>query len=156
MALAGWGIPKSAPVPKAFGPASPHPLLPQECSLGWRMLGSQLQSRVLATLAMREEGEMEGGRRSWTGQWGRDQIASSCPRHRCHWGQELLCFSALPAPPWHAPPLGLIVEWGQAAQLGLWGLNSPLPKIPLGHLLLGLAFGLGGLGFPTWEMERLA
>lgn len=89
LALAGWGIPKGAPVPKAFGPASPSPPpTGMQAGLGWRTLGSQLQPRVLATLAMREEGEMEGGRRSWPGQWGRDQIASSCPRHRCYCGQE--------------------------------------------------------------------
>lgn len=54
--------------------------------------------------------------------------------------RSLLCFSVLPAPP------GLILGWEKEAQLGLPGLNSP-QRAPLGHLPLGLASDLSGLGF---------
>lgn len=56
----------------------------------------------------------------------------------------LLCFSALPAPPWHAPALHCRVG-GIASP---WGAELP-QKAPADHLLLGLAFGLGGLVFPA-------
>ena len=63
LAQAGWGSPRGAPVPIALGPTTPHhPTDPSSHRNVGRVggtLGSQLQSRVLATLATRE-GEMEG------------------------------------------------------------------------------------------------
>lgn len=114
-------------VPLSLKPlAQPPPsLLPQECRPGWGTQGSQLQPRVLATLAMREEGEMEGGRRSWPGQWGRDQIASSSPRHRLPLGTGACSASQHFLPLLHVPTGDLILGWGQEVQLGLWGLKSP-------------------------------
>lgn len=84
---------------------------------------------------------MQGGRRSWPGQWGRDQIASSYPRHRCHWGQEPALLFNTSCPSLACPPPGLTVDGGQEAQLGLWGLNSP-QKAPPAISSLGLAFSL--------------
>lgn len=107
LAQAGWGSPRGAPVPKALGPTSPPPLLPQECGPGWGTLGSQQQPRVLATLAMREEGEMEGGREEvMAGAVGKGSDSLLLPQTpaAATGDRSPLCFSALPAPPWCAPP----------------------------------------------------
>lgn len=47
----------------------------------WGTLDSVLQSRVLAALSIMDvRGVVK--KRSWPGQWRRDQIAFSCPRHQ--------------------------------------------------------------------------
>lgn len=90
-------------VPLSLKPLAqpPPPLLPQECGPGWGTQGSQLQPRVLATLAVREEGEMEGGREEvMAGAVGKGSDSLLQPQTPAATGdRSLLCFSALPAPP---------------------------------------------------------
>lgn len=73
------GLPQGYPVPKALDLASPPPFL-TGMKHNWGTVDSVLQSRVLAALSIRDvRGEVK--KRSWPGQWRRDQITFSCPRH---------------------------------------------------------------------------
>lgn len=100
------GRPQGCPCPSSPWPSLPPPLLPQECGPGWGTLGSQLRPRVLATLALREEGEMEGGRRSWPGQWGRDRSPHHVRGASVVW---LAAFLISPLPPSHFSHAGPLV-----------------------------------------------
>ena len=86
LAQAGWGSPRGAPVPIALGPTPPpNPTDPSSHRNVGRVGNAGFSAAVQGAGYPGHEGGRdggrEGGRRSWPGQWGRDQIASSCPRH---------------------------------------------------------------------------
>ena len=77
------------------------------------------------------EGGREGGRRSWPGQWGRDQIASSCPRHPPPLGTGARSasqhFLPLLRVPTHRPNCGVGGRWHSWAY-GDWPPRERLHK----------------------------
>lgn len=144
MVLEGWDSPKGAPVPKVFGPASPHPSSHKNAA------GLENAGLSAVALGAGYSGYKGGGRDA-----GREEVmaravgkgsdslllpqtplplgAGACSALQ-HFLPPLL---GMPPP----PPPGLTVDGGQEAQLGLWGLNYP-QKAPRSISSLGLALGL--------------
>lgn len=118
------GLPQGTPVPKALGLASP-PFTLERSPIGEHWVLCHSPGCWLPCPSWMRERDRE--KRSWSGQWGRDQIASSCPRHSPPLGpKSWLCLSVLPAFPWHAP---LIVGWEALGPTESEGTDL-FPKVP--------------------------